>query len=435
MAGNININMRVGGGCGCDSGGGSGGSGGGGGGSAGTFPIVDTLAGNEADKAPSVRAVNAGLATKATLGDDGKLPEDVLPITVIGNAFYRGAFADGAALAAAHPDDVAGAYATVLSTGTMWIWNGTEWEDTQAPPPNTIQVVNNLTSDSASDALSAYMGKVLDEGKADRTELTEAVTNLTNLIQNIQNTTPGGVTWEAMEEAINAAFLARGLTGTLLSLLRTLYPMDGDDGKIVTVRANGDGTFRLELQSFSELSGGGGGGIDPSTLTPEAFTTAGNHVWVVPEGINRAYITMCGAGGDKASTGSLTYYGGGGAAVFRQPIGITQDMWNTNVPITVGAAPGGASSVGSIVACEGGGSGSTSTGYGAGGNPGGYSGDHRPYGSLNMLYTTSVPQITIAGVRLGTTYNNVPYGCGSRRETTGGDRPMSSGLVLIEYSI
>ena len=46
--------------------------------------------------------------------------------------YYRGPFATPDELKAAHPTDVAGAYAIVLSTSSIWIWNHDKWEDTGA---------------------------------------------------------------------------------------------------------------------------------------------------------------------------------------------------------------------------------------------------------------------------------------------------------------
>ncbi|MBQ7263782.1 MAG: hypothetical protein IJR14_08710 [Synergistaceae bacterium] len=136
---------------------------------------VDALSGNETDKAPSVRAVNAGLGTKPTLSASGKLDPSVIPDVARTDMFYRGAYPDGAALVAAHQTDVAGAYATVLATTSMWIWDGTQWADTGTPPTHPVTVVDGLVSTSIGDALSANQGRVLDEKKADKTELANAL--------------------------------------------------------------------------------------------------------------------------------------------------------------------------------------------------------------------------------------------------------------------
>lgn len=46
--------------------------------------------------------------------------------------YYRGPFATPDELKAAHPTDIAGAYAVVSSTSSIWIWNHDKWEDTGA---------------------------------------------------------------------------------------------------------------------------------------------------------------------------------------------------------------------------------------------------------------------------------------------------------------
>lgn len=52
--------------------------------------------------------------------------------TLLTLIYYRGPFATPDELKAAHPTDVAGAYAIVLSTSSIWIWNHDKWEDTGA---------------------------------------------------------------------------------------------------------------------------------------------------------------------------------------------------------------------------------------------------------------------------------------------------------------
>jgi hypothetical protein len=89
------------------------------GGSGGGASLVDTLAGNEHDKAPSVNAVNGGLDGKADLVN-GKVDPSQLPP---GATLYRGAFVDAAALAAAYPTDTPGAYASVVATTSIWLWD------------------------------------------------------------------------------------------------------------------------------------------------------------------------------------------------------------------------------------------------------------------------------------------------------------------------
>ncbi|MBQ9526253.1 MAG: hypothetical protein IJR68_01470 [Fretibacterium sp.] len=112
---------------------------------------VDSLEGDERDRSPSVHAVNTALAN---------IPG--------GDSLYRGAFVDAAALRAAHPTDTAGAYATVLATGTMWIWNGTDWADSgESSGGAQVEVVDNLTTADGTKALSARQGVLLN-GKIDQ---------------------------------------------------------------------------------------------------------------------------------------------------------------------------------------------------------------------------------------------------------------------------
>ena len=118
-------------------GGGNGGSGNGGGCCGGGDVNIGIVMGADgkpsALSSPDLEAVKKALAKKADLVG-GKVPPDQLPPG--GDSLYRGAFADEAALKAAHPTDVAGAYATVAATGTMWLWNvdETKWKDSGRAP-------------------------------------------------------------------------------------------------------------------------------------------------------------------------------------------------------------------------------------------------------------------------------------------------------------
>ena len=111
----------------------------------GAQKAVDTLEGDETDRAPSVHAVNEGL--KAIPGVTG---------------LDRGVFETPEALTAAHPMDVQGAYATVLSTGTIWIWSATSWADS-GKASQAVEVVDNLVTASALKALSAKQGMILNK--------------------------------------------------------------------------------------------------------------------------------------------------------------------------------------------------------------------------------------------------------------------------------
>jgi hypothetical protein len=106
----------------------------GGGGGGGGASVVDSLAGNQTDAAPSVHIVKLALASKADL-IAGKLDPSQLPDL---NQMYRGAFTGPdiptaeAALNIAHPTDDLGAYATIIvaSVAHLYVWNGTAWVDT-----------------------------------------------------------------------------------------------------------------------------------------------------------------------------------------------------------------------------------------------------------------------------------------------------------------
>ena len=79
-----------------------------------------------------------------------------------GGGLDRGTFETATALRAAHPTDELGAFATVLETMTLWVWNGADWADSGKPPTELV-IVDNLTTAAVDKALSARQGKVLDE--------------------------------------------------------------------------------------------------------------------------------------------------------------------------------------------------------------------------------------------------------------------------------
>jgi len=83
--------------------------------------IVDDLATGGADKALSARQ---GVVLKGLI--DAK-PDEI-------DTLYRGVYSDEAALAAAYPTDTTGAYAIVLSTGTLWICDGASWANSGKAP-------------------------------------------------------------------------------------------------------------------------------------------------------------------------------------------------------------------------------------------------------------------------------------------------------------
>ncbi len=128
----------------------------------GAQKAVDTLEGNETDKAPSVHAVNEGLRNiPGVAGLD------------------RGVFATPEALSAAHTTDIPGAYARVQSTDTVWSWNGTAWADTLMPISSLVtEVVDNLITPSALKALSANQGVVLNGKIGEQSERIDALEDL-----------------------------------------------------------------------------------------------------------------------------------------------------------------------------------------------------------------------------------------------------------------
>ena len=94
-----------------------------------------------------------------------------------GGGLYRGAYEDAAALRAAHPADVLGAYATVLDTGTVWIWGGLDWTDTGHASAE-IEIVDNLTTAAGDKALSARQGVVLNGKIGEQSERIDALEDL-----------------------------------------------------------------------------------------------------------------------------------------------------------------------------------------------------------------------------------------------------------------
>lgn len=101
--------------------------------------VLDVLDSDRTDAALSAKqgkALSQTLAAKADLVN-GKVPLAQLP--PVGDSLDRGLFPDEAALTAAHPTDVAGAHATVVATGTMWLWNVAEakWKDSGQAPAGT----------------------------------------------------------------------------------------------------------------------------------------------------------------------------------------------------------------------------------------------------------------------------------------------------------
>jgi hypothetical protein len=102
--------------------------------------VVDSVSGGETQKAPSVRAVSVVMDGKADILN-GKILQSQLPPSL---TLYRGVFASDAALSAAFPTDVNGAFATVTATGSMWYFDGIEWVNTGSLGASAIQSLNGL---------------------------------------------------------------------------------------------------------------------------------------------------------------------------------------------------------------------------------------------------------------------------------------------------
>jgi hypothetical protein len=102
--------------------------------------VVNSIAGGETQKAPSVQSVAQALDHKADLLN-GKILQSQMPPSI---SLYRGVFASATALNTAFPTDVTGAFATVLATSTMWYHDGTDWVDTGSLGASAIQSINGL---------------------------------------------------------------------------------------------------------------------------------------------------------------------------------------------------------------------------------------------------------------------------------------------------
>lgn len=75
---------------------------------------------------------------------------------------FLGIYANGTALATAHPSPSPGSWANVTGTGTVWFWDNDDelWEDSGSSAPNVV-VEDRLDSTSTNNALSANQGKVI----------------------------------------------------------------------------------------------------------------------------------------------------------------------------------------------------------------------------------------------------------------------------------
>jgi hypothetical protein len=141
-------------------------------GGGGGASVVDTLAGNEHDKAPSVHAVN-----------------DALAAIPAGDSLYRGPFNSLTDLETAHPTDVAGAYATVNVSGTyyMHFWNDSipGWQDSGIAGPFVESVNGELGP--------AVVLDYADVGAAPASHATDMTMHVTSDEKAILATLPGAL--------------------------------------------------------------------------------------------------------------------------------------------------------------------------------------------------------------------------------------------------
>lgn len=147
-------------------------------------------------------------------------------------------------------------------------------------------------------------------------------------------------------------------------------------------------------------------------------STSQEQTFIVPIGIKRVWVSMCGGGGGGYRNSAIFGENGGGAeALMYQEIDVTE---GESIPITVGTGgfanggDGGASSFGHYLTCNGGGA-ATPTGPGESGGDGGADGDHFSGSSL---------------FGSGGMGNGVGFGYGSGGQSGMAGRP---GMVLVEY--
>ena len=236
--------------------------------------VVDTLDGAETEKAPSVRAVNAALDKKANVDGNGKIPEEQLPDRIINDSLYRGAFATADALKAAHAVDIVGAYASVMATKTMWLWDGAAWTNTgNALTGVSVSVVDGLSSSSTKDALSANQGRILSgmfNAKADEASVATRLSKKSDV---------GHTHSLTLEDWIGVT----GLTMAQLNLLKTLTPTMDDAGKYVQIVKGDNGNLKFAFFGV------------PKPTQYAVFNTDG--IWIPPEGATNIKFTIVGAGG------------------------------------------------------------------------------------------------------------------------------------------
>jgi hypothetical protein len=200
--------------------------------------------------------------------------------------YYRGVFDDEAALVAAYPTDVTGAYAVLLSTETFWVWNGTEWTDTgkgidgltNLPPGGTTGQV--LTKASNEDGDAAWMdptggsGGPEEPGKA-LWDFSHVITagDLTNKYFDVPADDPDILDGEQLRVIMIVDGVAQFAgdyaainddAGKLRRISWAGLPLESNPSLKV-----GDKVWIIYPALVSEGSGGGGGGGDEDAGTSD----------------------------------------------------------------------------------------------------------------------------------------------------------------------
>lgn len=150
-----------------------------------------------------------------------------------GDAFFVGSYKDPEALKFAHSTASLGSYATVLSTNTVWIWNGSAWEDS-GNEPLTVEVIDSITSTRADAALSAAQGKHLGD-------------NIASLDAKVQGIIDGGGTGLVVDAELSKESTNPVQNKVITNAIKTVTGVDVTDPES---GVNPDGT----------PSGGGSGG-------------------------------------------------------------------------------------------------------------------------------------------------------------------------------
>lgn len=165
----------------------------------------------------------------------------------------------------------------------------------------------------------------------------------------------------------------------------------------------------------------------------ELFTESG--VFVVPEGVDIVWVTLCGGGGGGgSSTGDYAGGGGGGAEVIiKQRVNVTPGE-NISVQIGEGGgteSAGGVTSFGNYVSASGGGGGKGSASGGAGGLGGeaGQRGEKNGVGGRGGHAIFGIGGAQYGGPGAG----GFGSGGGGERVSGGGAGRGASGFCLVEW--